>query len=193
MAGNGIGRRFPRDSTPALCLAPCHPTGLGLTEERRGNNARRPSRAGRRVPEPARGRGAVPPPPPRPERGPCRAGGLGELPHPSAAARPLQWENPKHLRESHSPAALGHRAAGAASPPCRAVPRVLGRFHSSAASGTLQGGQSPAPAGAPRSQAPGQAKTPRGRRRLPPRRSLPSLCTPALGAATSGQQKLPSG
>lgn len=58
--------------------------------------------------------------------------------------------------------------------PAAALPRVLGRFHSSAAGGTLPHGQSPAPARDPRSQVPGQAQTPRGRTRL----SCPTAACP---------------
>ncbi|XP_037995191.1 skin secretory protein xP2-like [Motacilla alba alba] len=172
----GIGRRFPRDFTPALCLAPRHPTGLGLTEEGRGYNAKSPSRAGPRVPEPARGRGAVPPPPPRPERGPRRAGGSGnsrsQAPPPARFDGKTPNTSPKHRGTGQPPlpAALCHACYAAFVPP---PPAQRSRSRS-------RSGQSAAPPG-PRGARAG--KNPAAKETPAPRRSLPSLCTPARGSA----------
>lgn len=140
-----IGRRFPRDFTPALCLALCHPTGLGLTEKGRGNNAKRPCRAVRRSRS-------------LPVGGARPTQGLGARETPAPKRRPpTSMAKPQTLGESRSP------AAGAASSPRRGcATRVNAAF-------TPPGpeGQSPAPARTRGAGRPGP-QNPAGTRRCPP-------------------------
>lgn len=169
---------FPRDCTPALCLAPCHPTAPGLTEGR-GNNAEAlPCRAA--VPEPARGRGAVAPPA-RLEQG--HAGpGARETPAPKRLP-PTSLGKPQTPGRSGAPRQPPQAAA--------AVPHAWPLSFLPPA-GRFPTGRALLPPGTPRSPCPGRPR-PRGEaRRHRARRSLPRLRTPARGSATSGQQKLPS-
>lgn len=144
---------FPRDCTPALCLAPCHPTAPGLTEGR-GNNAEAlPCRAA--VPEPARGRGAVAPPRSA-GAGPRRAGGSGN----SRTQAP-----PAHFAGKTPNTRPLWGSATASSGRCGCATRVAALIPP--AGGTLPDGQSPAPARDPAEPVPGQAKTPRRGKETP--------------------------
>lgn len=157
------GRRFLRDFTPALCLAPCHATGPGLTEER-GNNGKRPSRGGRRVPEPA--------PPPRLERDPRRAGGSGKS---RTRAPPPAHLGGKTRNTRAKVAPRPHWGTGRQGQPplsAAALPRVFRRFHCPAAGGTLPRRAEPC--------CPPEARAgkDRGEGASCPRRSLPRSAPP---------------
>lgn len=118
-----------------------------------------------------------------------RAGGLGKLPHPSAAARPLRRESPKHFGGSGSPAAVRHQAAGAASwPLCGSATRVTPLWFLRRRRDAPPTGRALLPPGARGARCPGRQRPP-GRTRLsPPQPALALHPCPRL--QPSAQQHL---